>query len=90
MRITQSMYFWLAMYFATNLGLTLYNKAILQIASFHFPFMLTAVHCFFSFIGAYIVTKLSPKKEALNPEVTSMKVILFFSSLIFKKWKKKK
>lgn len=45
-----STYTYLALYFALNLFLTLFNKAIL--IDFQFPWILTAVHTFCSAIGA--------------------------------------
>jgi len=43
-------------YFLCNIGLTLYNKAIL--GSFHFPWLLTAVHSGCSFIGCTVMLQL--------------------------------
>ena len=37
-------YTWLALYFVCNLTLTIYNKAVMQLVGFHFPWALTAVH----------------------------------------------
>jgi len=61
--ITDSMYFWLFVYFATNLGLTIYNKAVLQFANFHFPFLLTGIHCLFSCVGAFAFVLLTSTKR---------------------------
>jgi hypothetical protein len=41
--------FWLILYFILNLALTLYNKVLL--ASFPFPYTLTAVHALFGLVG---------------------------------------
>jgi len=56
--LCDNVYFWIAMYFATNLGLTLYNKAVLQYASFHLPWLLTALHSICSFFGSFIFVTL--------------------------------
>jgi len=48
-----NVYFWILMYFITNLGLTLYNKAVLQYADFHFPWLLTGIHSLFTFLGSF-------------------------------------
>ncbi|KAL8703870.1 MAG: hypothetical protein Q9201_002959 [Fulgogasparrea decipioides] len=46
----------LLIYFAFNLGLTLYNKAVMiQTFQFPFPFMLTALHAAASIIGTQIM-----------------------------------
>ena len=37
---------WLAIYFCLNLTLTIYNKAIMSMVGFRFPWMLTALHTF--------------------------------------------
>lgn len=44
---------WLALYFITNLSLTLYNKSIL--IHFPFPYTLTAIHALCGTIGGYIL-----------------------------------
>ncbi len=41
--------FWLTLYFALNLALTLYNKVLL--VSFPYPYTLTAIHAFFGLAG---------------------------------------
>ncbi|KAI8146004.1 triose-phosphate transporter family-domain-containing protein [Fennellomyces sp. T-0311] len=48
-----SRYVWLGLYFAFNLGLTLYNKAILL--DFRYPWSLTAIHTLCGSIGCYIL-----------------------------------
>lgn len=55
--------FWLALYFSFNLGLTLYNKAVL----IHFPFAyaLTALHALCGAIGGFTLLRCGfyvPKK----------------------------
>ncbi|KZT59994.1 TPT-domain-containing protein, partial [Calocera cornea HHB12733] len=47
---------WLALYFAFNLGLTLYNKGVL--VKFPFPYTLTAVHALCGSIGCWIALEL--------------------------------
>jgi hypothetical protein len=47
---------WLALYFALNLWLTLYNKSVL--IQFPFPYTLTALHALCGTIGASIVLRL--------------------------------
>ncbi|KAH9929031.1 TPT-domain-containing protein [Epithele typhae] len=51
-RIANPQLFWLAAYFAFNLGLTLYNKGVL--VRFPFPYTLTAIHALFGAIGGAI------------------------------------
>lgn len=48
---------WLALYFFFNLSLTLYNKIILALFDFPFPWTLTAIHTFCGAIGSYIFWK---------------------------------
>ena len=52
----QSQPFWLVLYFAFNLGLTLYNKAVL----IHFPYAyaLTALHALCGSIGGFTLLRL--------------------------------
>ncbi|RPA86722.1 TPT-domain-containing protein [Ascobolus immersus RN42] len=45
----RSKYQWLAVYFALNLALTLYNKAVM--GKFPFPYLLTGIHAFFGMMG---------------------------------------
>ena len=49
---------WLALYFTTNLSLTLYNKSVLN--SFPFPYTLTALHALCGTIGTSILFRLNP------------------------------
>ncbi|GBE83559.1 TPT-domain-containing protein [Sparassis crispa] len=44
---------WLALYFAFNLGLTLYNKLVL--VRFPFPYTLTALHAFAGSVGGWVL-----------------------------------
>ena len=81
---TVTVYIWLSLYFACNLGLTIYNKAIMQFANFPYPWTVTAIHCFFSAIGSYLVVSTSSKRETINPEVNSLKgsaILISFSVL---------
>ncbi|THH10116.1 hypothetical protein EW145_g1552 [Phellinidium pouzarii] len=48
-----SQFSWLALYFLSNLSLTLYNKFVL--VRFPFPYTLTALHALFGSIGGYIL-----------------------------------
>lgn len=57
--------FWLTLYFALNLSLTLYNKSVL--VHFPFPYTLTALHALCGTIGASIVLFL----QTPNPPLTS-------------------
>jgi hypothetical protein len=45
---------WLGLYFFFNLGLTLYNKIILALYDFPFPWTLTAIHTLCGAIGSYV------------------------------------
>ncbi|KAI8876507.1 TPT-domain-containing protein [Backusella circina FSU 941] len=45
---------WLGLYFFFNLGLTLYNKIILALYDFPFPWTLTAIHTFCGAVGSYV------------------------------------
>jgi drug/metabolite transporter (DMT)-like permease len=47
-------YCWLLLYFFCNLTLTIYNKFIMQITGFSFPWSLTAIHTLCSGIGCYV------------------------------------
>ncbi|KAH8106426.1 TPT-domain-containing protein [Phellopilus nigrolimitatus] len=44
---------WLALYFLSNLGLTLYNKFVL--VRFPFPYTLTALHALFGSLGGHVL-----------------------------------
>lgn len=48
---------WLGMYFFFNLSLTLYNKIILALYDFPFPWTLTAIHTFCGAVGSYMFWK---------------------------------
>ncbi|ORY02232.1 hypothetical protein K493DRAFT_328650 [Basidiobolus meristosporus CBS 931.73] len=46
---------WLVLYFFFNLGLTLYNKAVMQLFDFGFPWTLTGIHTLFGAVGSYLL-----------------------------------
>jgi hypothetical protein len=48
-RVSEYQAFWLTLYFALNLALTLYNKVLL--VSFPYPYTLTAIHALFGLAG---------------------------------------
>ncbi|RCH84403.1 UAA transporter [Rhizopus stolonifer] len=76
----ESSMLWLAMYFFLNLGLTLYNKVIMAMFQFPFPWALTAVHTLCGTIGSYAFWKLGLFKPANLGERENM-VMLMFSVL---------
>lgn len=69
-RFLDSQAFWLTLYFAFNLGLTLYNKLVL--VHFPFPYTLTALHALCGTLGglilrrrgAYVPAQLSARSAA--------------------------
>ncbi|KAI8988569.1 triose-phosphate transporter family-domain-containing protein [Mycotypha africana] len=71
---------WLALYFFLNLGLTIYNKVIMAMFKFPFPWALTAIHTLCGTIGSYIFWKLGLFKPASLGERENM-VMLMFSVL---------
>jgi drug/metabolite transporter (DMT)-like permease len=83
--LLDNVYFWILMYFATNLGLTLYNKAVLQYADFHLPWLLTAIHSLCSFIGSFVCVFLrcsgASSHLKISPEVSSRRGILTLLAL---------
>ncbi|QDS68563.1 hypothetical protein FKW77_000362 [Venturia effusa] len=50
---TQKKLIYLSVYFGLNLGLTLYNKALL--GNFHFPWLLTAFHAASASLGCFVL-----------------------------------
>ena len=52
-RLLDSGMVWLTLYFILNLALTLYNKIILSLFQFPFPWTLTAIHTLCGAIGSY-------------------------------------
>ncbi|OBZ88339.1 GDP-mannose transporter GONST5 [Choanephora cucurbitarum] len=71
---------WLSMYFFLNLGLTLYNKVIMAMFQFPFPWALTAIHTLCGTIGSYVFWKMGLFKPATLGERENM-VMLMFSVL---------
>ncbi|KAI8384544.1 uncharacterized protein BYT42DRAFT_493028 [Radiomyces spectabilis] len=71
---------WLALYFFLNLALTLYNKVIMSIFRFPFPWTLTAIHTLCGAIGSFIFWKcgiFTPAKLGQRENI----VMLLFSVL---------
>ncbi|KAI8348833.1 triose-phosphate transporter family-domain-containing protein [Choanephora cucurbitarum] len=71
---------WLALYFFFNLSLTLYNKIILALYDFPFPWTLTAIHTLCGAIGSYSFWKADLFTPAALGEKENM-VMLAFSVL---------
>eukprot|EP00842_Homolaphlyctis_polyrhiza_P001477 jgi/Hompol1/232/HPOL_001866-RA len=55
---------WLAVYFFFNLGLTIYNKAVMQFYKFPFPWTLTGIHTLCGAIGCQILASFGVFKPA--------------------------
>ncbi|OSD00468.1 TPT-domain-containing protein [Trametes coccinea BRFM310] len=70
--------FWLALYFAFNLGLTLYNKGVL--VRFPYPYTLTAVHALCGTLGGYALRSKGMYQPA-RLDVRSYAVLAAFSVL---------
>jgi hypothetical protein len=49
---------WLILYFIFSLLLTIYNKAVMQLMKFSFPWILTAIHTLCGWIGCRILLEL--------------------------------
>ncbi|KAH0831188.1 hypothetical protein J3R83DRAFT_13766 [Lanmaoa asiatica] len=66
--------FWLALYFCFNLGLTLYNKAVL----IHFPYgyALTALHALCGSIGGFALLRLGILLYTVNIAVSNLSLEL--------------
>ncbi|KAI7908091.1 triose-phosphate transporter family-domain-containing protein [Cokeromyces recurvatus] len=71
---------WLVLYFFFNLSLTLYNKIILALYDFPFPWTLTAIHTLCGAIGSYAFWKADLFTPALLGERENI-VMLAFSVL---------
>ncbi|KAI9318500.1 triose-phosphate transporter family-domain-containing protein [Dichotomocladium elegans] len=68
-------YVWLGLYFALNLGLTLFNKAILL--DFRYPWSLTAIHTFCGSVGCYVLYALGFFTPIKLNEQENMVMIMF-------------
>ncbi|KAI0718595.1 TPT-domain-containing protein [Cerioporus squamosus] len=70
---------WLLLYFAFNLGLTLYNKGVL--VRFPYPYTLTAVHALFGSVGGYLLRR----RNAYTPAQLGLKsyAVLAAYSVLF-------
>ncbi|KAI8073345.1 triose-phosphate transporter family-domain-containing protein [Gongronella butleri] len=72
-----SSFTWLAMYFVFNLSLTLYNKIILQLYEFPFPWTLTGVHTMCGAIGSYLFWRADVFTPSQLGERENIVMILF-------------
>ncbi|KAL1919175.1 uncharacterized protein VTP21DRAFT_2557 [Calcarisporiella thermophila] len=70
-------FIWLALYFFFNLGLTIYNKVVMQLFDFGYPWTLTGIHTFCGACGAYIAYQLGYFRPANLGERESMVMLLF-------------
>ena len=68
---------WLVLYFVLNLALTLYNKAVMQLFDFPFPWTLTGVHALCGAIGSYLFYWLGVFTPMHLTERESMQMLLF-------------
>ncbi|KAL1934066.1 hypothetical protein VTP01DRAFT_6248 [Rhizomucor pusillus] len=75
--ILDSSMVWLALYFFFNLALTLYNKVILSLFQFPFPWALTAIHTLCGAIGSYIFWKCNIFTPAKLGERENIIMLLF-------------
>lgn len=66
---------WLGLYFMFNLGLTLYNKAVLF--DFPFPYTLTGIHALCGAIGSYSWYSMGGFQPARLNDRESMIMLLF-------------
>ncbi|KAJ3414633.1 UAA transporter [Chytridiales sp. JEL 0842] len=74
----------LMVYFGLNLGITLYNKIILKLFHFKFPWLLTAIHAFLSYIGSSFLLRMYPNLLPANSPKTTPRenlILLAFSVL---------
>lgn len=67
---------WLTAYFACNLALTIYNKIVLA-GDFPFPFVLTAIHCFFGAVGSLVCLKRGMFIQVRLTQAEAAIVVLF-------------
>ena len=56
--------FWITLYFATNLMLTIHNKWVMSKTGFDFPWILTAIHITMSGIGSYFLDSIQIGKRS--------------------------
>ncbi|ORX61844.1 TPT-domain-containing protein [Hesseltinella vesiculosa] len=68
---------WLGLYFFFNLSLTLYNKIILELFEFPFPWTLTGVHTMCGAIGSYVFWKTGIFTPAQLGERENIIMLLF-------------
>ncbi|KAI9254056.1 hypothetical protein BY458DRAFT_442915 [Sporodiniella umbellata] len=71
---------WLSLYFFLNLGLTIYNKVIMAMFQFPFPWTLTAIHTLCGTIGSSLFWKMGIFKPSQLGERENI-VMLMFSVL---------
>ncbi|CDS13001.1 hypothetical protein LRAMOSA05185 [Lichtheimia ramosa] len=72
-----SSFVWLALYFVLNLALTLYNKIILSVFQFPFPWTLTAIHTLCGAIGSYMFWKTGVFTPAQLGDRENLTMLLF-------------
>jgi|SRR6266542_3540938 len=77
LNILDTSYLWLSLYFFLNLALTLYNKAVMQLYDFPFPWTLTGVHALCGAIGSYLFYWFGIFTPARLNERESMVMLLF-------------
>ena len=75
--------FWITLYFATNLILTIHNKWVMSKMGFDFPWILTAIHITMSGIGSYILdsVQIGKRPSRLFGSREEIKSLLAFSFL---------
>lgn len=79
-RCSESQSFWLGLYFALNLMLTLYNKVVL--VSFPFPYTLTTIHAFCGSVGGRYMLQngfYQPKRLNNNDYITLLAFSILYS-----------
>ncbi|KAI8835574.1 hypothetical protein BC829DRAFT_426275 [Chytridium lagenaria] len=70
-------HFIVVVYFLLNLSMTMYNKAIMKLIHFNYPWLLTAIHTFMSCIGSIINAKARKKAMTLST------VLMFLFSCLY-------
>ncbi|KAL1914528.1 uncharacterized protein VTP21DRAFT_8242 [Calcarisporiella thermophila] len=70
-------YIWLGLYFCFNLALTIYNKAVMQLFDFGFPWTLTGIHTLCGAVGAYLCCQMGYFRPANLGERESLVMLLF-------------